>query len=89
MRTSHVYQPVMSMTLLRGGECSTEEVARAILSHDQSQAEYYEAVTNNMVGRVLRSHGAVERDGLSRPCARRVMPGVMPLRGNQAIMRCP
>lgn len=64
MRMSHVYQPVMLVTLLRGGgRCPVEEIARAILSHDQSQVEYYETVTNNMVGRVLRSHGVVEKEG--------------------------
>ena len=65
MRMSHVYQPVMLLALLRGGgEAKTEEIARAILSHDESQLEYYEDVTKNMVGRVLRRHGIVEkRDG--------------------------
>jgi diadenosine tetraphosphate (Ap4A) HIT family hydrolase/5-methylcytosine-specific restriction endonuclease McrA len=69
MRMSHVYQPVMLMTLLRaaGGKSSTTEIARSILAHDQSQVEYYEDVTKNMVGRVLRSHGIVEKedDGFS------------------------
>jgi diadenosine tetraphosphate (Ap4A) HIT family hydrolase/5-methylcytosine-specific restriction endonuclease McrA len=63
MRMSHVYQPVMLMTLLRaGGASSTKEIARSILAHDESQVEYYEKVTKNMVGRVLRSHGIVEKD---------------------------
>jgi ATP adenylyltransferase len=62
MRMSHVYQPVMLMTLLRGGgRSSTDEIARSILAHDESQVEYYEDVTKNMVGRVLRKHGLVER----------------------------
>jgi ATP adenylyltransferase len=63
MRMSHVYQPVMLMTLLRaaGGRGSTTEIARSILAHDQSQVEYYENVTKNMVGRVLGSHGIVEK----------------------------
>jgi ATP adenylyltransferase len=62
MRMSHVYQPVMLMTLLRqSGRCSTTQIARSILAHDQSQVEYYEDVTKNMVGRVLRSHGIVEK----------------------------
>ena len=65
-RMSHVYQPAMLRAPLgRGGECPVEEIARAILSHDRSQVEYYEALTNNMVGRVPRSHGIVERDGRS------------------------
>jgi ATP adenylyltransferase len=64
MRMSHVYQPVMLMALLRGGgRCSTTEIAKSILAHDESQVEYYEKVTNNMVGRVMRSHGIVEKDG--------------------------
>jgi ATP adenylyltransferase len=63
MRMSHIYQPVMLMTLLEnGGRCSTQEIARAILNHDESQLEYYGHITNNMVGRVLRRHGLVERD---------------------------
>jgi ATP adenylyltransferase len=63
MRMSHVYQPVMPMTLLReGGKRSTEELAKAILAHDESQVEYYENVTKNMVGRVLRKHGIVEKE---------------------------
>jgi diadenosine tetraphosphate (Ap4A) HIT family hydrolase/5-methylcytosine-specific restriction endonuclease McrA len=63
MRMSHVYQPLMIMALLRrGGRCSTNEIARSILAHDESQVEYYEKVTKNMVGRVLRNHGIVEKD---------------------------
>jgi DNA-binding transcriptional ArsR family regulator len=53
----------MLMTLLReGGKRSIEELAEAILAHDESQVEYYEDVTNNMVGRVLKSHGIVEKE---------------------------
>jgi ATP adenylyltransferase len=56
MRMSHVYQPLMLMALLRGGcRRSSAEIAKSILAHDESQVEYYEKVTNNMVGRVLRS----------------------------------
>ncbi len=63
MRMSHVYQPVMLMALLQGGgKSSTAEIARSILAHDESQIEYYEDVTKNMVGRVLRRHGIVERE---------------------------
>ena len=64
MRMSHIYQPVMLLALLQAkGECSDEDIARAILAHDQSQIEYYEKITRDMVGRVLRSHKIVERDG--------------------------
>jgi ATP adenylyltransferase len=56
MRMSHVYQPVMLIALLQGGgRRSTTEIAKSILVHDESQVEYYEKVTNNMVGRILRS----------------------------------
>jgi hypothetical protein len=41
MRMSHVYQPVMLMTLLRrGGSSSISNIARSILTHDESQIEY-------------------------------------------------
>jgi hypothetical protein len=64
MRMSHVYQPIMLMTLLQGGgKRSITEIAYSILAHDESQVEYYEDVTKNMVGRVLRSHGIVEKGG--------------------------
>ena len=64
MRMSHVYQPVMLMTLLRqGGRVSTTEIAKAILGHDESQIEYYEKIVGNMVGRVLRNHGLVKKEG--------------------------
>jgi ATP adenylyltransferase len=37
MKMSHVYQPVMLMTLLRGGgRSSTGEIARSIFAHDES-----------------------------------------------------
>ena len=48
MRMSHVYQPVMLMTLLRAdGKSSTTEIARSILAHDESQVEYYEDLSSN------------------------------------------
>jgi hypothetical protein len=51
------------MTLLRGGgRSSTTEITRSILAHDESQVEYYEGMTKNMVGRALRSHGIVEKE---------------------------
>src|SRR3954451_1975585 len=63
MRMSHAYQPVMLMRLLTNrGRATVTDIARAILSHDQSQIEYYEKVTNEMVGRVLRNHGIVSKE---------------------------
>jgi len=62
MRMSHIYQPVMLLTLLQNdGQSSTNEIAKTISEHDQSQIEYYEKITDNMVGRVLRNHGIVQK----------------------------
>jgi diadenosine tetraphosphate (Ap4A) HIT family hydrolase len=61
MRMSHVYQPVMLRVLLeRGGEASVTDIAKALLSYDQSQVEYYELRTKNMVGRVLAQNDVIE-----------------------------
>ena len=63
MRMSHIYQPVMLMTLIaHGGRCDEREIAKALLAHDESEIEYYSEITNNMVGRVLRNHEIVSRD---------------------------
>lgn len=63
MRMSHIYQPVMLMTLLKNkGKCTTKKIAQSLLSFDQSQIEYYINVTKNMVGRVLKNHKIVEKD---------------------------
>lgn len=60
---SHIYQPVMLKELLiKGGEASVEEIAKSLLAHDQSQIEYYEQITKNMVGKVLTdNNGITER----------------------------
>ena len=66
MRMSHVYQPVMLRELLiGGGEVSLDRIAKALLSHDRSQVEYYEHRTKIMVGKVLTDNGVVEpvKDG--------------------------
>jgi hypothetical protein len=64
MRMSHIYQPVMMCTLLESkGRASIEAIAKALLAEDRSQIEYYQEITRNMVGRVLREHGLVHRDG--------------------------
>ena len=61
MRMSHVYQPVMLLELLRNdGLATTEQVAKALLNYDQSQVEYYEIRTKNMVGKVLTQNGVIE-----------------------------
>ena len=54
MRMSHIYQPVMLMTLLRNkGYASVRDIASSILSHDESQIEYYIKITKDQPGRVL------------------------------------
>lgn len=60
---SHIYQPVMLKTLLENnGTVTKTEIAKAILDYDFSQVEYYEKVTNNMVGKVLRNNGVVSKN---------------------------
>jgi mevalonate kinase len=50
MRMSHVYQPVMLRALLsHAGQSSVREIAKALLSEDQSQIEYFEQITKRMV----------------------------------------
>jgi ATP adenylyltransferase len=64
MRMSHIYQPVMIKRLLEAGGISHQtEIAKAILQYDQAQLEYYINITNKMVGRVLRNHGIVKKEG--------------------------
>ena len=64
MRMSQIYQPVMLIELLQnGGMASRDQIAKAILSHDSSQIEYYEHITLNMVGKVLTNNrGITERN---------------------------
>jgi ATP adenylyltransferase len=62
MRMSHIYQPVMLKALIeKGGEATIEDVAKALLSYDQSQIEYYSLRAKNMVGKVLANNGVVEQ----------------------------
>ena len=54
MRMSHIYQPVMLKVLLEGsGTASLEEIAKALLSYDPPQIEYYGLRTKRMVGDVM------------------------------------
>lgn len=63
MRMSHIYQPVMIKALIENnGQATVESLAKTILRYDISQVEYYEKITHNMVGRVLRRHDIVRRD---------------------------
>ncbi len=62
---SHIYQPVMLMTLLRnGGKAPVEQIAREFLIRDPSQIDYYSQITKAMPGRVLgKNHGIVGKIG--------------------------
>ena len=61
---SHIYQPVMLIEILKkNGSASTNDIAKALLSYDISQVEYYEHITKNMVGKVLtKSRGVTSKD---------------------------
>jgi hypothetical protein len=63
MRMVHIYQPAMLMKLLKSsGEAKIREIAKFLLSHNQSQIEHYEQITKNMVGRVpTKTRGLTER----------------------------
>ena len=53
----------MIRTLIsKGGEATTREIAAAFLGKDESQLEYYEAITKRMPGDVLRRRGIVEAE---------------------------
>ena len=63
MQTSHIYQPAMLVKLLKSsGEASTKEIAKHLLTYDDSQVEYYEERVKVMVGEVLtKTHGITEK----------------------------
>ena len=48
--------------LENGGVAHKKTIAQRILSYDFSQVEYYEGITNNMVGRVLRKNEVVTKE---------------------------
>ena len=62
MIMSHIYQPIMLMEILHnGGTASVTEIAKALLSKDTSQIEYYEKITKNMVGKVLTNNKITQK----------------------------
>ena len=53
----------MLITLLEhGGKASVRDIVSSICSHDESQLEYYEQITKNMVGKVLRNRNIVVKE---------------------------
>ena len=66
MRMSHIYQPVMlRYLLLKTGESTDAEIACQLLQFDEGQIEYYQQITNRMVGKVLQNRGVVVKKGSS------------------------
>ncbi len=60
MRTSHIYQPVMLIELLKhSGKRTVTEIAKAFVSRDPTQVEYYSNIIKNMVGRVLTKNRGI------------------------------
>jgi ATP adenylyltransferase len=63
MRPSHVYQPVMLMSLLRNnGQADVTDIAKDFLAQDQSQIEYYEQVAKRWPTTTLVKHGLIEKN---------------------------
>ena len=60
MRTSHIYQPVMLIELLKNnGKRTVTEIAKAFVNRDPTQVEYYSNVVKNMVGKVLTKNRGI------------------------------
>jgi ATP adenylyltransferase len=60
MRMSHVYQPVMSVELLkRVGSAITRDIAKALLVGGISQIEHYERITKNIPGCFLTTNRGI------------------------------
>lgn len=65
MRTSHIYQPVMLIELLKNnGKRTVTDIAKAFVNRDPTQVEYYSSVVKNMVGKVLtKNRGITYKEG--------------------------
>jgi ATP adenylyltransferase len=61
MRMSHIYQPVMLMTLIKNhGQASVRKIAKQFAQRDEGLIEYYSKITKEMPGRVIgHNHGIV------------------------------
>ncbi len=62
MSMTHVYQPIMIRTLLESEDCKAtrEAIARQFLGMDESQLNYYKAITARWPHKTLKGHGIVE-----------------------------
>ena len=64
MQMAHIYQPVMIKTLLQNCNSATaDQIAKKINELDESNLSIFRNNVRDMPGRVLSSHGIVERDG--------------------------
>lgn len=62
MSMSHIYQPVIVAYLLEHqGEASAEDLAEAILLHDDSQLRYYRGIVMDKPKSVLTNHGVIKK----------------------------
>ncbi len=61
MSMTHIYQPVMIRTMLKAvdGAATVGEIASGFLNHDDSQLEYYKAITKRWPHKTLIHHGVV------------------------------
>ena len=64
MSMQHIYQPLLIKTLVEcGGSATVRQIAKSVLSNDESQLHYYEQRIKQMPVEVLKNHGVLERDG--------------------------
>lgn len=65
MRTSHIYQPVMLIELLKNnGKRTVTEIAKAFVNRDPTQVEYYSNIVKNMAGMFLTKNSGISyQDG--------------------------
>jgi len=64
MRMSHIYQPLLILTLVdSGGSTSLRHLAEEFLLHDEEQLQRYERKIRDLPVRVLGKHGLVELTG--------------------------
>lgn len=63
MKMSHIYQPLFIKTLLENnGVATLDQVAKAFLSYDTSQIDYYKQIAKATPTRVLQNHEIITKD---------------------------
>ena len=72
MRMSHIYQPVMLTTLIKGGgTASVKEIASQFAQRDEALIEYYSKITKEMPGRVTTTIPISVGTGVCTRCENR------------------